>query len=90
MDKVREQIAKVIGQELPWREVDLLEFADKIVKLIPRMTGEDIDKVLPKKRTRIEHYLCESGNCTGCWEEEINNVIDDCKQALLNHFEEEN
>jgi len=36
MDKpktIREQIAKIIGEELPWREEDLLEFADKIIKV---------------------------------------------------------
>ena len=56
----REQIAKIIGEELPWREEDLLEFADKIIKVTDALYKEKYLGMLPEE---IEDYCQdESGN----------------------------
>ena len=33
---LREKIAAVLYEDLPWREEDLLELADKIIAVLPR------------------------------------------------------
>ena len=54
MDK-REQIAEVLGTELPWLQEDLLKFADKITALFPEPSvGEIREQILEKIRDQQE------------------------------------
>jgi hypothetical protein len=77
----KDDIERKINEEFYENRLEVTE--KQINAIFSPMTEAQLDEVLPKKRKDIKHYLCESGNCTGCWEEEINNTIDDCKQALL-------
>ncbi len=46
MVDLRTKIANVVGEELPWLEHDLLELADKIIKVIPKLDEKEVGEVL--------------------------------------------
>ena len=77
MDTIREQIAKIIGEELPWREEDLLEFADKIIKVTDALYKEKYLGMLPEE---IEDYCQdESGNA---YNNGFNSAIQEMKRRI--------
>jgi len=77
MDTIREQIAKIIGEELPWREEDLLEFADKIIKVTDALYKEKYLGMLPEE---IEDYCQdESGNA---YNNGFNSAIQEIKRRI--------
>lgn len=38
--ELRDKIAKVIGDELPWSEEDLIDFANRIMEVLPKQEIE--------------------------------------------------
>jgi hypothetical protein len=50
MDTIRKRIAAIIGEELPWREEDLLEFADKIIKVTDALYKSKYLGMLPEEK----------------------------------------
>ena len=81
MDKIREQIAKIIGKELPWREEDLLEFADKIIKVTDALYKKKYLGMLPEKYNEPKDSSLIEERIA--WTKGYDKAISECKQALL-------
>jgi hypothetical protein len=73
----KEQVAEVLGTELPWLQEDLLEFADKIIKVTDALYKEKYLGMLPEE---IEDYCQdESGNAYNAG---FNSAIQEIKEKL--------